>query len=776
MRSFFNSFAFLFVLLIVPLYVSCSPSPFQNEEQALQQLRQATKKGDLPPESLPIQIENAYPNTRTAALARLVRARIKLAANDFNGAAALLDTNIFRQKTTVADHALMMRGQALAKAGRFGDALRVYEQLVKDFPNSLHVREARLGWGDAAMKSGQEPLVPAILDELNEKSDAAALLMTAKSYEAQANQIQAVNFYRRTYFYAAGTAESKEAETKLAALASPLTPQTSDEAAARADRLYQVKNYAEAAKAYTAALLAFPDLSAAQSAVQFNFRRGASFAASKKPDDAASAFASIPQSAGEQKAESYYLLARAYGTAKNWLAAKQAVSELAKNFPGSSWAPKTLIALGGQARDANNKADESYFFNTALNLYPNAIEIAQAQFELAWLQHDSNNFAVSSQMLTEHLARYANKDTTYRGRAGYWSARDSERAGKINEACVLYEAMTARYDANWYGYLSQQRLGALKGRGQCSGNRFPAESVVMRAGANLKTVTVAPESAGAKEDERIQKADQLGAAGLFDWALDELGEASRTAPGSPRVNLATARFYRQRDENTLAFLALAKTYPDYAQMEPEEMTPEEWDIFYPLMNWQDIKTWGERRNLDPYQIAGLIRQESVFNPRAKSGANAYGLMQLVIPTASMMARKYSPGNTGIYAETLYNPALNIELGTAYMREQLDKYGRIEYMAAAYNAGPGRVVQWKASLPLDMDEWVEAIPFKETKGYVQGVTRNMLQYRRLYDMDGRFKSNVGTRPLRAMIDSTSPEQLAQEMPELKLKVEAADRED
>jgi soluble lytic murein transglycosylase len=194
------------------------------------------------------------------------------------------------------------------------------------------------------------------------------------------------------------------------------------------------------------------------------------------------------------------------------------------------------------------------------------------------------------------------------------------------------------------------------------------------------------------------------------------------------------------------------------------------------MNWQDIKTWGERRNLDPYQIAGLIRQESVFNPRAKSSANAYGLMQLVIPTASMMARKYSPGTTGIYAETLYNPALNIELGTAYMREQLDKYGRIEYMAAAYNAGPGRVVAWKASLPLDIDEWVEAIPFKETKGYVQGVTRNMLQYRRLYDMDGKFRSNVGTRALRAMIDSTSPEQLAREMPELNLRTEVAGGEE
>lgn len=760
MRAFFYLFALSAVLLTVPLYVGCTTAPFQNEEQALQQLRQATKNGDLPPESLVVQIESAYPNTRTAALARLVRARIKLSANDFAGAAGLLDTNIFRQKTTLADYALWMRGKALAQAGRFADAQRVYEQLVKDFPNSLHVREARLGWADAALQGGQAALVPAILDDLNEKNDGASLLLTARSYETGTSQAQVLNFYRRTYFYAAGSAEAKEAELKLTALASPLTALNAEEAAARADRLYQVKNYAEAAKAYSDALLAYPNLSSPQ----FNFRRGAALAQAKKPDEAAATFVMV---AGEQKAEAYYLLARAYGTAKNWMAAKQTATELTKNFPGSSWTPKTLVALGAQARDANNKTDEAYFFNTALNLYPNALDVAQGQFELAWLQHEQRNFTVSSQMLTEHLARYANKDTTYRGRAGYWSARDSERAGKINEACVLYQAMTVRYDANWYGYLSRQRLDALKNSGHCRAANFAPDSMVMRAAANLKTVTVAPETATAREDERLQRADQLGVVGLFDWALDELNEASKTAPGSPRVNMSTARFYRQKDDNTSAFLALAKTYPDYAQMEPEEMTPEEWDIFYPLANWNDIKIWSANRRLDPYQVAGLIRQESVFQIRAKSHANAYGLMQLVIPTAKSMAKKYGANVTDIYAETLFQPALNIELGTAYMREQLDKYGRIEYMAVAYNAGPGRVVQWKASLPLEIDEFVEAIPFKETKGYVQGITRNMLQYKRLYDMDGKFKANIGSRPLRALIDSTSPEELAKQMPELKL---------
>ena len=130
-------------------------------------------------------------------------------------------------------------------------------------------------------------------------------------------------------------------------------------------------------------------------------------------------------------------------------------------------------------------------------------------------------------------------------------------------------------------------------------------------------------------------------------------------------------------------------------------------------------------------------------------------MQLLVPTARMMAR-VNGAEGPVTAETLLSdPRLNIRLGTSYMRAQLTKYGRLEYLAAAYNAGPGRVVQWRASLPLQIDEWAEAIPFRETRGYVQGVVRNMLQYRRLYDEQGRFRPEVGTRATRRDISQATP---------------------
>lgn len=776
----FQFFLIGFVLILAGFSLNCSAfEPQQNEEQALQSLRQMMKGGKLPPESSVQQIESRFPNSKTGALAKLLRAQIRLTNNDFNGAAEILNSTLFAQKTTVGDYALWLRGKALLQAGRFGEAQTVFEKLVAEFPNSLRFREGKLLWAQAAMQNGQPNKVPDFLSDLLAKNDADALLAVAKSYAQTGNQTEATNFYRRTYFYGAGTSASREAEGKLNLLnplvtttsmtnsntaplnaSVPLMPKNQEEAQVRADKLLDAKNYAEAQKAFDSLLATFP--SAINPANQL--KRVTILSNLRRMPEAQAAFSAIPSTANE-KNEAYNQLARGYANAALWVQAKSTVEEMRRNFPNHPLTPKTIVAVGIIARDKKNKADESYLLQTALTNYPNAVEVAQAQFELAWLAHESKNFAQSSQMLTEHLGRYADKDTTNRGKAGYWSARDSERAGKFAEACALYDAVVYRYSANWYGYLATQRLASLKAQNKCnSAQNFSKDSMVGKAVANLKSVTVAPETSTAREEERFGKADQLSIIGLFDWAIEELNSAAKTASNSPKVNLAVAKLYRLREDNVNALLALARSYPDYSQMFPEEMGKEEWDIFYPLTHWDQIKAWAKNRNLDQYQVAGLIRQESVFNPRARSHAQAYGLMQLLIPTAKSMARKYGT-EAAITGESLFQPALNIELGTAYMRDQFDKFGRIEFVAVAYNAGPGRVPQWQATLPYEMDEFVEAIPFRETKGYVQGVIRNSAQYRRLYDENGNFKTNVGTKLIRTAIDTQTRERVAQDFPDV-----------
>ncbi len=721
---------------------SCVTRPqTPGEQQALERLRSMTRNDVLPSEDVVAGIENQFPKTKTAALARILRARIKANARDFAGAASLLDTRVIADHTSVADYALFMRADALEQAGKPAEARAIFQQLIQEHPSSLRAREAALRAANLLVKNGETAAVPLLLKDLAATDDASALLATAKAYEQTSDPTRALASYRRLYFFAPASDEAAEAATAITRLSSTLSLATVEEAITRADRLYAAKKFNDAVAAYGEAFGRFPATATSEN----QLRRGIAAYNARKTPDAVSAFNGVPASAGETRAEALFYLAQTYARAKQWDQARATTEELRRAFPNSNFTPRTFVAVGQIAKDAKNTADASYFSRAAVNGFGSSIEVAQAQFDLAWEAHDAKNFADSSRMLTEHLAYYADKNTDNRGRAGYWAARDSERAGKMAEARALYEAMQARYDANWYGYLAKQRLDVLTKTTQPK--NFAPDSIVARAVANLKTVTVAEETAASDADTRIVKADQLSNIGLDEWAIKELNTVSEKAPDSPKINLAIAKIYRSDDDNVRALNTLRRSFPDYSQMKPEEMTREQWDVFYPLKHWDIIVQESKNRSLDPYQVAGLIRQETIFTTRARSSANAYGLMQVLVPTGRLTAQKYGVGRE-ITAESLYEPRLNIQLGTAYLRDQIDKYGRIEYVAAAYNAGPGRVVQWRASLPPEMDEWAEAVPFKETRGYIQGVVRNWLQYLRLYDAAGNFKPEVGARAATA----------------------------
>ncbi|HKS28196.1 MAG TPA: transglycosylase SLT domain-containing protein [Pyrinomonadaceae bacterium] len=739
------------------LSASCSTHQgSQGESKALETLRNMTRGGTLPAEDAVSRIETAHPDTKTAALARIIRARIRMKAGDYAGAASLLEAKVITSRAGIADYALLLRGKALEQAGRRTEARAAYEQLARDYPTSLQARQAALRNAQMLIEDGQAAAAPVLLKDLNEKNDPAALLLSAKAYEQTNEQTQALGMYRRIYFFAPSSQESAEAASAITRLGSTPSPASAEEALSRADRLFEARKNADAAAAYADAFSRFPSAATAQA----QLRRGIAATNAKRTTDAVSALTSVPAGAGEQKAEALYYLSQAYAQARQWDAARGAIDELRRSFPQSAFTPRAITNAGVIARDAKSTGEALNLFRQAVAAYPERAEVAQAQFEIAWAAHDAKNYQESSRLLIEHLAIYADKNTDNRGRAGYWAARDAERAGKLAEARAIYEAMQARYDANWYGYLSKQRLETINRNNAPRGN-FAPDSIIGRAVANLQTVTVADESAGQAEMERIARADEFSIVGTDDLALEELEIAQGAAPASPRVNLAVARIYRSREDNLRAFVELRKSYPDYSQMKPEELTREEWEIFYPLAFWDIIVQEARARRLDPHQVAGLIRQESVFNPRARSNAKAYGLMQLLVPTGAAMARRNGISET-ITEQSLYQPRLNIQLGTSYMREQFDKFGRIEYVAVAYNAGPGRVPQWRSTLPLEMDEFAEAIPFKETRGYVQGVVRNTLQYERLYDDNGQFRAEVGSSAINPQASGSASAQSANPM--------------
>ncbi len=178
---------------------------------------------------------------------------------------------------------------------------------------------------------------------------------------------------------------------------------------------------------------------------------------------------------------------------------------------------------------------------------------------------------------------------------------------------------------------------------------------------------------------------------------------------------------------------------------PEELRL--YELRFPLHHDQTIRREAAKNSLDPAWVAAEIRAESVFDPHAHSAANAMGLMQLLPGTGMAVARRLGLPWSG--ADSLYEPDTNITLGTAYLRQLLDKDGGQPYFAiAGYNAGPAPLARWQAQRPgMDPDFWIETISYKETREYVARV----LSFSTIYDwrlngnalpLSDRMRGNLG----------------------------------
>ena len=232
-------------------------------------------------------------------------------SSEVAGTAAILNSDVFKKKTKVADQALWLRGRALQAAGNHAEALNVFAELIRDFPDSIRARDAKLLWATSAIQAGKAVEVPPLLIDLSEKNDADALLSTAKAYETQGSQAEAIRYYRRTYFFAAGSAAANEAGAKLTSLGQPLTPQTADEQLARADKLLAAKNYGDSVAAYLLLASNFPNSLTPQT----RLRRLTATANAGRMLEALDAFNSLPTSAIERE-EGYRQLVLGYTKAK----------------------------------------------------------------------------------------------------------------------------------------------------------------------------------------------------------------------------------------------------------------------------------------------------------------------------------------------------------------------------------------------------------------------------------------------------------------------------
>ncbi len=683
------------------------------------------------------KVESSAAGTESAAMARLLRGYMRLQAKDYPAAISLLSDPSLAQMTFLGDYAAFFRSQAIVGNGRSQDAERAFRHLAQLYPTSLLAREASLQAATLAMANADYQTAIDAVELLAEKNDGAALKLRADGLEKLGRKNEAILTLRKLYFDAPQSAEAETVGDRLVALGGSTAAGDISMLSRRADKLYDARLYALAAVAYEQIARQFPNASNDETWLL----AGISYYKADSFKQAADALGKVRARTPKMAADALCYLGLAQLSLKTDTAAIQTLVALRKASPSSERVAELLYAIG-RFYERRDRADQAApFYTQLIRQFPQDDKSDDAHFWLAWRAHESKDYANAARLLTEHLANYGTV-TENRGKAAFWAAMDSERAGDKAQAMAIYQGMLKRYGVGWFGLNAERRIERLKREGVRPGN-LESDIVLRKAVEGLQTIKLPQETIKPSGYERIRKAEQLMQIALHQLAMTELEAARENAPDSPLVNLRIAQIFRVQGENVAAINTLKRSYPDYGQTLPEEMSREVWDVFYPLKWWTNIKEEAKRHNLDPYQIAGLIRQETVFNAMAKSRANALGVMQLLPSTAKAVARSNNIGS--ITSNDLFNPNLNIQLGVAYVKQLQNEFGRFEYVAAAYNGGETRVRRWVRESPnQEIEEWVEAIPLSETRAYVQGVYRNARIYQRLYDEQGRFRANVPER--------------------------------
>jgi len=321
----------------------------------------------------------------------------------------------------------------------------------------------------------------------------------------------------------------------------------------------------------------------------------------------------------------------------------------------------------------------------------------------------------------------------------YWKARSAERLGLKEEAMVLLDRVCSSAPQSFYCLMAEVKY---PGTGQSVQEALkagqPAEAEALSI---VKASGVAPADVRSPSPEsvfsgfpRYKAAEELLLVGLHEQASVEIDLLARSHSGDKAglVELANL-LYDARD-----FYRAFRIYRVHLLNYNEK---EHLPLGYPMRLVESVKEKAPAESADPFLVAAVMREESHFNPGAVSPVGALGLMQIMPSTGAQIAKELGEG---FKKGSLLDPGTSIRFGSWYLGKILKRFNGDAVLAiAGYNAGPNAAARWAASLPVETDEFVESIPYEETRGYVKRVLRSYAEFLKLGKQD--FEDRV-IRPM------------------------------
>ncbi|MYA29312.1 MAG: transglycosylase SLT domain-containing protein [Nitrospira sp. SB0666_bin_27] len=339
-----------------------------------------------------------------------------------------------------------------------------------------------------------------------------------------------------------------------------------------------------------------------------------------------------------------------------------------------------------------------------------------ALWRLGWLHYQQGGWEDAVEAF-DSLAR-TGPGRHWQNRAHYWKARALECMGRGDEAQTVYGQVAAEWPMTYYGQLSESRLRHPRPAG-----RQPREEPT-------NPVMNGPASSAFRINAHFQKATELSKLGLRQEALEELLVVKRQYRDQPQALYALARHMLELGDFEAPIVIAKRYFREPLERRRISLDSPLWRMAYPTGYMPQIRRHAAS-HVDPFLVAGIIREESLYNPKALSPVGAMGLMQLMPKTANRTARRL--GLVPVDREDLLQGEMNVRLGVAYVGQLLRDYqGNLIRAVAAYNAGPTAVKRWIAKFGnRDPDEFVELISYRETRRYVKRVLTSYRIYQTLY---------------------------------------------
>ncbi len=615
----------------------------------------------------------------------------------------------------LSDYADYLGAQALIQGGRVAEALPLLDHFSDRHPESIFAVNAPMLMANADLQLHNGPAAVKVLEPLGttpEVDHADYKLTLAKALQTAGDPARAASLYHDIFVNQPLTFEAGQAMAQMRAMGQP---PSAAERKLRADAMFNAKRYSEASAEY-AALRNDPGLSEGdrdglqiyQAVCDLRLKHLSRHDVEK-----------LPVTNDDTAALKLYLFAEISRNEKDRVSHDAVIAEMVQKYPQSRWLEEALYSGGNMYLLTHDMPQAIYHYNLLVQRFPASLYAPSAHWRDAWMNYRLRHYDEAARLMDEQVVRYGAGIEA--SSALYWRGRIYEdEEHNFAQAANYYRSLNANYPNFYYGYLARQRLAVLGTQAAVA----PAPAL-----ASVRVVAV-PSLVGVvpMQDPHYIKAKLLANAALNEYIGPELA----ASPGSGQWGaLAQAQIYASFGESTRALQSIKKSGISFFALPFNQVPVEYWKLMFPQPYWGDLVADSERNGLDPYLVASLIRQESEFNAGAVSPAHAYGLMQLLASVGKANAQK--EGLKGFSQPDLLNPAINLQLGTRNLKGVLDRFGgQPEYALAAYNAGDVPVRQWMSSGDYkDIPEFVESIPYTETREYVQAIMRNREMYRALY---------------------------------------------